>query len=773
MIENDFVSSQKLTPDPLLNLILKGTYKIEEKIGQGATGSIYRATQLETSHNVAVKILRATDISLQAKARFFREAKALSKLDHPNIISLFDYGVTETDICFMVMEYAVGLTIDQIVPKESGLPVKVILNIMEKLCSGIEAAHKQKIIHRDLKPSNVLITNTTSKTQDVKILDFGIAKSLEGFIDENPRLTKEGVVLGTPSYVSPEQIDQLKDIDCRADIYALGAILYYMFTGGDPYVGKTSEIINKQIREPITNKSARFKTIEGQVFSPILSKAMSIKRENRYQTVEELFNDLSQGCLQAGLLKDSKADPSKKPKPTQPLDINSLLLAEDGFSNTNPLTNDLKQEEAQNMSFTRKNRFVSVGILLTILLAFAISILLYLNRTTPPDALSNNNLPSQSSSSNGGQQGVTDTEILMGMSAAFSGSAKELGRQMKLGIDTYFNEINSGGGINGRKINLISLDDGYEPDRALQSVKELVENRKVFGIIGNVGTPTAEITVPYCLEKKTLFFGAFTGASLLRKDPPDKYVFNYRASYAEETAYIVEYLVDIKKLRPSEIAVFAQNDSYGDAGFSGVVKAMQKYKYSKSQILRVGYNRNTLDIEEAVNTVSKNRSKLKAVVMVCTYKVGAKFIQQLKDQGSTLIFTNVSFVGSNALSEELMSLGPKYANGVIVTQVVPHYESNAATIIKYREQLKKYFPNEEPGFVSLEGYLAARIFCDAISVTGKKVTTDNLISSLESIRDLDIGIGSIINFGPSEHQGSHKIWATVLDDKGKYKDLDN
>ncbi|KAF0248550.1 MAG: serine/threonine protein kinase, partial [bacterium] len=506
MIDNNFISSQKLIPDPLLNLVLKSSYKIEEKIGQGAVGSIYRATQLQTSYSVAVKILRASDISVQAKARFFREAKALSKLNHPNIISLFDFGATETDICFMVMEYVVGLTIDQIVPKDHGLPVKVIVEIMEKICSGIEAAHRQKIIHRDLKPSNIFITNTSGTNSDVKILDFGIAKTLENFNDENPHSTKEGVVLGTPSYVSPEQIDQLKDIDGRADIYALGAILYYMFTGSAPYTGKTSEVINKQIREPISNKSDRFKTIEGQVFSPILSKAMSIDREDRYQTVTEFFNALYQGCLQAKLLKDSKLE--------QQAPLTNFLSDTNNSSNINATTNNSKPDRIKNMSFTIRNKIFIVSISLIGLLAVGIVGFIYLTTGNSSNTSDNKQ---QSNITNIAQQGVTNTEILMGMSAAFSGSAKELGRQMKLGIDTYFNEVNDNGGINGRKLNLVSLDDGYEPNRALKSMKDLIEDRKVFGIIGNVGTPTAEVTVPYSVEKKALFFGAFTGASLLRK----------------------------------------------------------------------------------------------------------------------------------------------------------------------------------------------------------------------------------------------------------------
>ncbi len=757
MTDNDTIYSQKMAVDLMLGLVLKNSYKIEEKIGERALGPLYRAIQLETSYNVAVKILKTSNLSPQDKTRFFREAEILSKLNHPNIISLLDYGITETGICFMVMEYSVGLTLDQLVPKDTGLPVKVIVEIMEKLCSALEAAHKEKIIHRDLKPSNIFITNGSGTNSDVKILDFGIAKAIGNFSDEATNVTKEGMFLGTLSYISPEQIDQAKDIDTRTDIYALGAVLYYMFTGSAPYEGKLYEIADKQTRKPISCTSYRFKTIEGQVFNPILGKAMNLDRENRYQTIAEFFSDLYYGCQQLGLLKGSKLE--------QNVDT-SLLLKKPNSFNSDLALNDLQKNRTNNMSSTVRTKFLVSALIIGII---AISIIGFLNFSKEKTAGNN---PSTNSTTTI-QEGITDTQIVMGMSAAFSGPSKELGRQMKLGIDTCFNEVNAEGGINGKKISLVSLDDGYEPNRALETMKDLIENRKVFGIIGNVGTPTAEVAIPYCLEKKTLFFGAFTGAGLLRKDPPDKYVFNYRASYAEETSYIVEYLVDIKKLRPSEIAVFAQNDSYGDAGFSGVVKAMQKYKVNKTDILRVGYNRNTLDVEEAVNTILKNKSKLKAVVMICTYKPGAKFIQQLVDKDAKLMFTNVSFVGSNALAEELIGLGEKYAKGVIVTQVVPHYESNAAAIINYREQLKKYFPNEEPGFVSLEGYLAAKIFCKAVSNTGKNITTDSLISNLESIRDFDMGIGSIINFGPSEHQGSHKIWVTVLDEKGKYKNLDN
>ena len=163
-------------------------------------------------------------------------------------------------------------------------------------------------------------------------------------------------------------------------------------------------------------------------------------------------------------------------------------------------------------------------------------------------------------------RGVTDTEIRFGMSAALSGPTKELGQNMKMGIMAAFNAANANGGVHGRQLRLIAADDGYEPARAAQTMKQLYENDKVFGVIGNVGTPTAVVALPYALERNMLFFGAFTGAGLLRNDPPDRYVFNYRASYAEETEATVHYLVKVRHLKTTQIAVFAQQDAYGDFG---------------------------------------------------------------------------------------------------------------------------------------------------------------------------------------------------------------
>jgi branched-chain amino acid transport system substrate-binding protein len=366
-------------------------------------------------------------------------------------------------------------------------------------------------------------------------------------------------------------------------------------------------------------------------------------------------------------------------------------------------------------------------------------------------------------------QGVSDNEIIFGMSAPFSGPAKELGRGMKTGIDIAFAAVNEAGGINGRKLKLIALDDGYEPDRTRTVMKDLAESRNVFGFIGNVGTPTAEVAVPFTLEKRMLFFGPFTGAGLLRRDPPDRYVFNYRASYAEETAATVKYLVGMRNISPDEIAVFAQQDGYGDAGFNGVAKMLRKYKRNPDKTLRIGYKRNTSEVGEAVDTLLKTRRPIRAVVMVSTYKAAGKFIEKVKAERPDIVFSNVSFVGSQALSEELTAYGGKVAEGVIVTQVVPLPHSSSTAVLKYQELLPKYSLGEKPDFVSLEGYLAANLLVEGLKRAGRDFTTESLIDSLETLRGIDLGVGAAMSFGMSEHQASHKVWGTVLDATGNFQ----
>jgi branched-chain amino acid transport system substrate-binding protein len=368
--------------------------------------------------------------------------------------------------------------------------------------------------------------------------------------------------------------------------------------------------------------------------------------------------------------------------------------------------------------------------------------------------------------------GVTDNEIKFGIVGPFSGAAKELGRQMKLGIDAAFNRANDAGGVEGRMLRLVATDDGYEPTRTLDGMKQLYDKDQVFGFIGNVGTPTAAVAIPYALEKKALFFGAFTGANILRSDPPDRYVFNYRASYAEETDAVVRYLIKLRHLQPRQIAVLAQQDAYGDAGFAGVSKAFRAIGIDDSAILRLNYKRNTVEVDDAINELKQQKTAIRAVVMVATYRAAAKFIEKTRDQFPGLIYTNVSFVGSTQLADELMMLGPRFASGVIVTQVVPAVGGYSSAVLEYKTALTKYFPGETPDYVSLEGYVAANVLIQALKKVGPQLDSEKLIDALENMRDLDLGLGAALAYGRAEHQASHKVWGTAIDDKGKYQSLE-
>jgi branched-chain amino acid transport system substrate-binding protein len=369
-------------------------------------------------------------------------------------------------------------------------------------------------------------------------------------------------------------------------------------------------------------------------------------------------------------------------------------------------------------------------------------------------------------------RGITDREIRFGISAAFTGAAKELGRQMKLGIDTAFNRVNEAGGVEGRMLKLIAADDGNEPKRTAETMKQLYEKDEVFGIIGNVGTPTAAVAVPYALERRMLFYGAFTGANVVRHDPPDRYVFNYRPSYAEETDAAVRYLVKMRRIPPNQIAVFAQQDPYGDAGFAGVAKAFRALGVDDSTILRLNYQRNTVDVDDAVNTLKLQKPPIKAVVMAAVYRAAAKFIEKTHDFFPGMICTNVSGTGGTALADELMLLGPRYANGTIVTQVVPAVSGYSSVVLEYKNALAKYFPGESPDYVSLEGFISANILIQALKRAGPQLDTEKLIDVLENMRNIDLGLGVPLNFGRAEHQASHKIWGTALDESGKFQAIE-
>ncbi len=351
-------------------------------------------------------------------------------------------------------------------------------------------------------------------------------------------------------------------------------------------------------------------------------------------------------------------------------------------------------------------------------------------------------------------------DLLFGMSTALSGPAVDLGTNMRTGVLVGFKRINNSGVLNDRKVQLISLDDGYEPSRTAPNMRQLIQKEKVLAVIGNVGTPTAIAAIPIANEQKTLLFSPYTGAGVLRKSPPDRYVINYRASYAEETAAMIDALINTGGLVPQQIAFFTQRDGYGDAGFVGGVTALKRHGLKDTHSIKhVRYERNTLAVEDALASLIVMDPPPKAILMVGAYGPCAKFIEMALDVGLDAIFLNVSFVGSTPLAREL---GNRPAT-VIVTQVVPHpQESQVPLVQEYRQDLQTFDPKSTPTFGSLEGYIAARILLQALLDPPSPLSRETFIDSLERLGSFDIGLGHPLHLDKQSHQASHKVWPTIL-----------
>jgi len=353
-------------------------------------------------------------------------------------------------------------------------------------------------------------------------------------------------------------------------------------------------------------------------------------------------------------------------------------------------------------------------------------------------------------------QGITDSTILLGQSVALTGPAQQLGLDMQLGASLYFNQVNARGGVNGRKIVLKTLDDGYEATRAAENTKKLINDERVFALFGYVGTPTSQASLPIFTEARVPFVGPFTGAELLRT-PVNPYIFNVRASYWDETEAIVQHLT---AMSVNKIAVFYQNDSYGMAGFTGVERALKKRGL---EIVAKGtVERNTVEVKKAIEEINKVQPQ--AVVMISAYKSCAAFIKEMKKAGANPTFWNVSFVGSKALAKEL----DKEGRGVQISQVVPFPWDGSVPVVKeYQRLLAENAKGEQPGFGTLEGYIAAKVMVEGLRRAGRNLSRDGFIRAMESIQDYDLG-GFKVNYGPGRRNASQFVDLTIISKDQKF-----
>ncbi len=345
-------------------------------------------------------------------------------------------------------------------------------------------------------------------------------------------------------------------------------------------------------------------------------------------------------------------------------------------------------------------------------------------------------------------------KIVLGQSAAFSGPSAELGQQYHLGAKLYFDRLNASGGIDGRKIELRKLDDGYEPERCAANTKQFISDG-VFALFGYAGTPTTAAALPLATEAKLPLFAPLTGAQSLR-DPYNRQIVHVRASYADETAAIVKQTVSMGIKR---VAVFHQNDGYGQAGFEGTSRALATHKLEPVAVGTV--ERNSTDVATALAAILPKNPE--AIVQVGTYKACAVFVRLARKAGFMGTFYNVSFVGTQALMDELGAV----AAGVSVAQVMPYPYSPVTPLSgDYLAALKSEDARgQSPNYTSMEGYLAARVFAEAVHRAGKALTRDGLLNAIAGMTAFNLG-GFNLSFGPNKNVGSSFVELTILSKDG-------
>lgn len=426
-----------------------------------------------------------------------------------------------------------------------------------------------------------------------------------------------------------------------------------------------------------------------------------------------------------------------------------------------------------------------------------------------------------------------ESPISIGLSAPLQGPSQNLGIEMRRGIQALFKNVNDAGGVFGRQLQLTSMNDNYDPATALANVQQMLDIQQtvadpdtpdvrgpnsVLALLGNVGTPTMLVTAPVANKNGVVFFAPFTGAQKYLRDGTDSpYVFNYRAGYYEETAAMVDYMQSFRAPRIitgptsyNHILAFTQNDTYGDAGYGGLVSAYNSRVGALPQpdstmpnpsIARIQYVREDVSsVDPAVVSAEAFLSNLMlettprvsvAIVMIDTYQPGDSFTRGLKDWINAdlgratkldVLFMHVSFVGSDALAQALASPPATYVDGsdatgqttkfygdgVIVTQVVPYYQSQAAGITAYRADIGK-FDSGVYSFTSLEGYIAAKLFVEGLNRNGHTITDLNLVTTLQAdMTDVDVGIGTLLNFSSTSHQACHTVWGSRIGTDGTF-----
>src|SRR5712692_10274970 len=352
-------------------------------------------------------------------------------------------------------------------------------------------------------------------------------------------------------------------------------------------------------------------------------------------------------------------------------------------------------------------------------------------------------------------QGVTKTTILIGQSGPLSGANKEFGEDIRNGALAYFNAVNAAGGINKRKLELITVDDANDAKRSGENGRALIEGKGVLAVFGYASATLSIPALPHAEKHRVPFVAPFTGAEPMRKFRP--YVYNMRASYADELEKIVDFYASTGIKR---FSVLHYDDAVGKENLGAVETALIKRGLKPVSISSV--KRNQLELGDAVSGMIKSTPDV--VITTTLYRTTADFVKQAKKAGSVTQFASPSFVGASAHATELGAQG----TGVVVAQVVPPYSRLSIPVVKeYQAAIEKQLGKKDFSFTSLESYIAAKVLVEGIRRAGANPTRESLLRALDSIRNFDVG-GYVVEFSPSNHNGSKFVELTAISKAGRF-----
>lgn len=355
------------------------------------------------------------------------------------------------------------------------------------------------------------------------------------------------------------------------------------------------------------------------------------------------------------------------------------------------------------------------------------------------------------------EPGITDNQILLGQSAAFTGPTAQLGIQFSLGAKVYLDKINSKGGVYGRRIEIRALDDQYDPDLALKNTVQLIEKDRVFGLFGYVGSPTSKAVIPLVSKAKIPFFAPMSGNGSLRT-PFNRLIFNIRASHRDEIEFL---LTQLMTMGLKNLAVFYQDDAYGRTGLAGIEEKLREK--GGRLLVATPVQKNSTDVSEAVAAILPLRPD--AVLLVSTYNSSAALIKALRAQSYRGQFYSMSFIGSQAL---LSTLGTEGA-GVVISQIVPFPWQVSRPVVGEYQKAFAQSGIQTLDFSSLEGFIAAKVLVEGLRRAGLNPTREKFIRALETIRHDNYDVGGFgIQFSATNHEGSKFIDMTAISRDGKF-----